>query len=73
MPLSLPLIRLQELKQAVSFLRSEKMAFVGLTDYWTESICLFHAMFGGNITAHEFTNTRPGVQDRSEVHKMFVH
>ena len=36
----------------------ENMAFVGLTDYWHESICLFHAMFGGRITKHEMDNVR---------------
>jgi len=41
----------------------ENMAFVGLTDYWHESICLFHAMFGGRITKHEMDNVRPGIID----------
>ena len=31
-------------------------AFVGITDDWALSICLFHAMFGGACLAHEFIN-----------------
>ena len=34
--------------------------FVGLTEYWEASVCLFHAMFGGECDAMEFENTRPG-------------
>ena len=36
-----------------------EFAFVGLTNNWALSICLFHAMFGGPCLAHEFLNTRP--------------
>ncbi|EGD77314.1 hypothetical protein PTSG_08409 [Salpingoeca rosetta] len=64
----------QELETAIRLLRSEKISFVGLTDYWRESICLFHAMFGGNITEHEFTNTRPGVSNTAEdIHATMNH
>jgi len=35
-------------------------AFVGITDKWDLSLCLFHKMFGGDCTVSEFTNTRPG-------------
>jgi len=35
-------------------------AFVGLTDEWDLSMCLFHAKFGGACQAHDFMNTRPG-------------
>lgn len=34
-------------------------AFVGLTEYWALSICLFHAIFGGRCHAVEFDNARP--------------
>jgi len=34
-------------------------AFVGLTEQWDLSICLFHAMFGGPCLALDFKNTRP--------------
>eukprot|EP00043_Microstomoeca_roanoka_P011596 m.109312 g.109312 ORF g.109312 m.109312 type:complete len:364 (-) comp15242_c0_seq4:3417-4508(-) len=63
----------EDLEQAISVLRSDKIAFVGLTEYWRESICLFHAMFGGNITEHEFTNSRPGVQGKASTQEMEEH
>jgi hypothetical protein len=34
-------------------------AFVGLTELYDLSVCLFHAMFGGRCLPVEFTNTRP--------------
>jgi len=40
----------------------EGFAFVGLTDEWALSVCLFHAMFGGDCHAREFKNVRPGVK-----------
>ena len=36
----------------------DRMVFIGLTDYWEASICLFHAQFGGRITEHEMDNVR---------------
>ena len=36
-----------------------EFAFIGLTNHWALSICLFHAMFGGPCLSHEFLNTRP--------------
>merc|ERR1711957_1013294 len=35
-------------------------AFVGLTEEWDLSVCLFHHMFGGECRPREFINTRPG-------------
>eukprot|EP00929_Paragymnodinium_shiwhaense_P116681 TRINITY_DN8647_c0_g1_i1.p1 TRINITY_DN8647_c0_g1~~TRINITY_DN8647_c0_g1_i1.p1 ORF type:complete len:530 (+),score=104.12 TRINITY_DN8647_c0_g1_i1:423-2012(+) len=32
----------------------QKLRFVGLTEDWDESICLFHLMFGGRLRAEEF-------------------
>jgi len=37
-------------------------AFVGLTEKWGLSVCLFHAMFGGKCSRREFLNVRPGAQ-----------
>eukprot|EP00438_Fugacium_kawagutii_P032691 Skav221352 [mRNA] locus=scaffold1845:222188:222670:+ [translate_table: standard] len=37
----------------------EGFAFVGLTEEWELSVCLFHAKFGGPCQAIEFVNTRP--------------
>ena len=37
----------------------EGFAFVGLTEEWDMSICLFHKMFGGHCRAEEFMDIRP--------------
>mmetsp|Transcript_39643 Transcript_39643/g.55300 ORF Transcript_39643/g.55300 Transcript_39643/m.55300 type:complete len:315 (-) Transcript_39643:32-976(-) len=37
----------------------EGFAFVGLTEEWDTSICLFHKMFGGHCHAEEFVDIRP--------------
>lgn len=34
--------------------------FVGLTDQWDLSVCLFHKLFGGDCASVEFLNSRPG-------------
>jgi len=38
----------------------EKLAFVGITEEWNESICLFHLMFGGRLHQDEFKNVHHG-------------
>ena len=40
--------------------RLEGFAFVGVTELYDLSICLFHAMHGGPCLPVEFANTRPG-------------
>ena len=35
-------------------------AFVGLTEEWDLSVCLFHRMFGGECHVREFLDVRPG-------------
>ena len=43
------------------------MKFLGLTDEWNRSICLFHKMFGGEISDIELRNIRPsGAKDDVE-------
>lgn len=42
--------------------RLRRFAFVGIQEEWHLSICLIHAMFGGECSAVEFQNTRPGQQ-----------
>lgn len=49
----------REVNEALIRLRNG-FAFVGLTDEWDLSMCLFHAKFGGECQAAEFTNSRPG-------------
>ena len=46
--------------RAILSLRTN-LAFVGITEAWNESVCLFHAMFGGRATAASFENVRPAV------------
>jgi hypothetical protein len=46
--------RASDVKTAISRLR--KFGFVGLTDQWDLSICLWHAKFGGECIAAEFEN-----------------
>lgn len=41
-------------------------AFVGLTEEWELSVCLFHTMFGGECAEHEFSNVRPGRAHQKE-------
>ena len=36
-----------------------RMGFIGLTERWDESVCLFHAMYGGEVFEVEFQNNRP--------------
>jgi hypothetical protein len=38
----------------------EQLGFVGLTEQWPLSVCLFHMRFGGNCLRASFTNVRPG-------------
>lgn len=45
--------------------RLSGFAFVGLTDLYDLSVCLFHAMHGGRCLPVEFTNTRPGPRDQA--------
>jgi len=37
-----------------------RFAFVGLSDEWELSVCLFHKMHGGTCHPREFSNVRPG-------------
>lgn len=56
----------QHVELAKSRLRTD-FAFVGLTDRWEESICLFHAMFGGPCRDLEFANVRPGAENKHDL------
>jgi len=40
-------------------------AFVGITEEWALSVCLWHKMFGGKCHRREFMNVRPGKKHSS--------
>eukprot|EP00927_Polykrikos_kofoidii_P075643 TRINITY_DN71_c0_g2_i4.p1 TRINITY_DN71_c0_g2~~TRINITY_DN71_c0_g2_i4.p1 ORF type:complete len:359 (-),score=53.55 TRINITY_DN71_c0_g2_i4:24-1100(-) len=46
--------------------RLEGFAFIGLTEEFDLSICLFHLMFGGECFDVEFFNMRPGAYKKEE-------
>mmetsp|Transcript_10321 Transcript_10321/g.24332 ORF Transcript_10321/g.24332 Transcript_10321/m.24332 type:complete len:291 (-) Transcript_10321:104-976(-) len=46
--------------------RVSGFAFVGITEEWDLSVCLFHAMFGGACHAGEFENVRPGPEMKTK-------
>lgn len=48
------------LETQLAIQRLEGFAFIGITDHWDLSICLWHAMFGGPLFLEEFQNVRPG-------------
>lgn len=47
----------EEVELAVSRVRT--MPFVGLTEEWHLSVCLFHTKFGGECMEEDFLNSRP--------------
>merc|ERR1719293_85471 len=50
-----------ELQQAVDHMATD-YAFVGLTDHYELSVCLWHLRFGKPCLSVEFKNLRPGVR-----------
>jgi hypothetical protein len=40
--------------------RLRLFAFVGISDYWDASVCLFHKMYGGEPHSIELVNVRKG-------------
>jgi len=44
---------------AVRVMRNH-VGFVGMTEHWAASVCLFHARFGGECVAAELSDVRPG-------------
>jgi len=49
----------EDVSVAINVLQ-EGFAFVGITEQWDLSVCLFRAMFGGQCHSSDFLNTRPG-------------
>lgn len=50
--------------------RLQRFAFVGLTDAWEATICLFHASFGGEPHEAELVNTRRQERTRGRVPRL---
>merc|ERR1712228_354159 len=65
-----PKVTDQMLQTAMGNLYS-RFIFVGLTDQWDLSVCLFHTMFGGRCHGREFVNTRPDAtsSNTSQIHR----
>ncbi|KAK3233048.1 hypothetical protein CYMTET_56634 [Cymbomonas tetramitiformis] len=41
--------------------RLTRLAFIGITEYFDASVCLWHAMYGGRAPRVAFHNMRPGI------------
>ena len=52
--------------KAIQRITSEHF-FMGITDRWDESICLFHAWYGGSTQPFELRNNRPTTKKEQEV------
>merc|ERR1719265_1310490 len=59
-----PNVTSEETELAVQRLR-EGFVFVGLTEEWNLSMCLFRKMFGGHCHAYDFTQVSPDVHEQS--------
>jgi len=55
----LPLPTSEDVDIAIGMLQ-DGFAFVGITEEWALSVCLFRTMFGGQCVTSDFANTRPG-------------
>jgi hypothetical protein len=64
-------LELDQLEEAKRRVRQD-MAFVGLSEHWNASICLFHRKYGGRMDATELANLRPGTEDAGKArHDVF--
>mmetsp|Transcript_147680 Transcript_147680/g.272363 ORF Transcript_147680/g.272363 Transcript_147680/m.272363 type:complete len:469 (+) Transcript_147680:133-1539(+) len=48
--------------------RVRRLGFIGITEEWALSVCLFHAMFGGDCLPVEFRIGRPGKAHTSRLY-----
>jgi len=62
---SLPAPTIQERDEALRMLK-EDFAFVGITEHWDLSVCLFHAMYGGYCGSDEFEPVRKNYDHTDE-------
>ncbi|KAL3927659.1 MAG: hypothetical protein SGPRY_002724 [Prymnesium sp.] len=53
-----PCAKVTNASLSIALHRLQGFAFIGMTDAWNKSICLFHLKFGGNCTSHELQNIR---------------
>lgn len=65
---------LEDVSVRAAFANLLSLDFFGDTDLWSESVCLFHAVFGGEPRPAEFLNVRKGlaVEVPPRVREMFV-
>jgi hypothetical protein len=59
-----PTLLAPKVSEAIEMLQ-DGFVFVGITEQWALSVCLFRAMFGGQCRGSDFVNTRPGVDSNS--------
>jgi len=64
---TLPLPTSKEVGVAIDMLQ-DGFAFVGITEQWALSVCLFRTMFGGQCVTSDFANTRPGDNSSSSAY-----
>lgn len=48
----------------------EDFAFIGLTDRWNETVCLWQTKFGGRYTTETFSNCRPSGEESAVVEEL---
>jgi hypothetical protein len=61
---ALPLPTSRDVSDAIDVLR-EGFVFVGITEEWALSVCLFRAMFGGQCLSSDLSDARPGEYSNS--------
>ena len=66
----MPLVNLKEVDVAKS--RLQKLAFVGITDQWDLSMCLWNAMFNQPCSAAQFYNLHPTDSKESNLYDTSV-
>ena len=52
--------------------RISKYLFVGITDDWDRSVCLFHKMLGGKPKQIQYENILPGTYEKAKSRKEFT-
>jgi hypothetical protein len=63
-PIPKEVLQSEDVSVAIDMLH-DGFAFVGITDQWALSVCLFRVMFGGQCVASDFADVRPGENSSS--------